>query len=102
MSYEDAGTRQGKPQSAAQPHGLRVEERRALSLSGVEDVESFDEREIVLRCAGSVLVVGGESLSVSRLSVESGDVTVQGRIDSLIYEDALPRRGGLRRRLGLG
>ena len=48
----------------------------------------------LLTAGGTLLVVGGEALSVSRLSVESGDVAIAGRIGSLIYEEAPAGRGG--------
>ncbi len=81
-------------QTPERPHELTLTGRRKLTVSGVDDVERFDEQEIVMRCGGTLLVVGGEELSVSRLSVESGDVSIAGRISSLIYEEAPAGRGG--------
>lgn len=95
MGY-DIGDRSGSAKGApAKQHDLSLESRRRLAVSGVEEVESFDEREVVMRCGGALLVVGGEELSVSQLSVEKGDVTVTGRIDSLVYEEAAAKRSGL-------
>ena len=94
MAYEDGTRSAAKAVKPERPHALHLEGRKTLSVSGVEDVESFDEREIVMRCGGALLVVGGEELSVGKLSVESGDVTVSGRISSLVYEEAAPKRGG--------
>ena len=57
-------------------------------------MESFDEREIVMRTGAGELVISGEELSVSRLSVDSGDVSVQGLISELRYaEPASDGRG---------
>jgi len=81
-------------QTPERPHELTLSGRRKLTVSGVDDVERFDEQEIVMRCGGTLLVVGGEGLSVSRLSVESGDVAIAGRVSSLIYEEAPAGRGG--------
>ena len=89
MSYEERG-RPAAP--ARKPHTLAMEARRQLTLSGVEEVESFDENEIVMTTSCGSLVIRGEGLSISRLSVDAGDVTVSGRIDALSYEE--PARSG--------
>ena len=99
MPYEEALKKTGRPAAAAaaaaKPHLLTLEERGKLSISGVEEVESFDEQEIVMRTVAGGLVVTGEELSVSRLSVDSGDVSVSGRIDALRYEDPAEERRSL-------
>ena len=98
MSYEETG----KSRSTAaprKPHHLTLEDRKILTLSGVEDVASFDESEIVLRTSLGELVIEGEGLSVSRLSVESGDVHVAGYITALQYTESTGERRGLLSRL---
>ena len=72
-------------------HKLTLDGRGHLSVSGVSDVESFDEQTIVMETSGGTLVVNGEELSISRLSTDQGDVNVQGRIDALHYEESRPR-----------
>ena len=94
MSYDES-FKSTKQQTVKKPHNLTLEDRKKLAVSGVEDVESFDEREIVMRTTGGTLVISGEDLSVSRLSVETGDVSVQGLIDSLCYEDNAAEGRGL-------
>ena len=87
MSYDE------KSKTAAavkKPHNLAMEGRRQLSLSGVEEVESFDEHEIIMTTSCGSLIVRGEDLSISRLSVDAGDVNVQGMITSLSYEEVAP------------
>ncbi|MCD7903034.1 MAG: sporulation protein [Oscillospiraceae bacterium] len=88
MSYDGSS----QPRAEAM-HGISMEERKRLSISRVEDVERFDEREIIVHTTEGTLVIGGEDLSISRLSVDSGDVAVQGLISDLHYEDAAPERG---------
>ena len=92
MPYEDKmqDRRQAGPK---RPHNLMMEGRGKLTLSGVDEVESFDEREIVMRTGEGTLYIAGEGLSVSRLSVDSGDVNVQGRVSELRYEETAERRG---------
>ena len=91
---DGGGTNAPARQTSERPHALTLTGRRKLTVSGVDDVERFDEQEIVMRCGGTLLVVGGEGLSVSRLSVESGDVSIAGRVSSLLYEEAPAGRGG--------
>ena len=70
---------------AKRQHGLTLQERAQLSLTGVEDVERFDETEIVLFTAQGRLTVQGHDLRISKYSVESGDLVVQGTVDALGY-----------------
>ena len=73
--------------SAQTAHNAVMEGRRKLSVSGVEDVESFDENEIVMVTALGILVLTGKDLRIEKLSLDSGDVIVEGAIDRLEYED---------------
>lgn len=72
----------------AAAHRLQLEGREKLTVSGVEDVERFDDQCIVLRTGAGVLVVSGESLHIGKLSLDGGELHVDGRIDALTYEDA--------------
>ncbi len=88
MPYEEAGARR----EAA--HHIILEEREQLSVSGVEEVESFDENTIVMYTSRGTLVVRGEGLHIEKLSLDGGDLRVEGEIDSLSYEDDHRERGG--------
>ena len=81
------------------PHHVVIEERKSLTVSGVEDVERFDETMIVMSTVAGTLVVTGEELHIGKLSLEGGELHVDGRIDSLNYEEQGYGRGGLLRRL---
>ena len=81
------------------PHHLILEGREQLSVSGVEEVESFDENTIVMLTSRGTLVVRGEELHIEKLSLDGGDLRVEGSIDSLTYEDGGRERGGLFSRL---
>lgn len=80
-------------------HHLVLEERESLTVSGVEDVERFDETGIVMSTAVGTLVVTGEDLHIGKLSLDGGELHVDGRIDSLTYEDQGSGRGGFLGRL---
>ena len=84
------------PQTA---HRLELDGRESLTVSGVEDVERFDETGIVMSTAAGTLVVTGEDLHIGKLSLDGGELHVDGRIDSLAYEDQGPSRGGFLGRL---
>lgn len=68
-------------------HSVALEGRRKLSVSGVEEVDSFDENTIVMVTASGLLVIRGEALHIEALSLEGGELKVTGDIDSLSYED---------------
>lgn len=80
-------------QSPKRPSNLTLEARRKLTVTGVEEVESFDESEITMRTGEGDLIVRGEGLSISRLNVEGGDVNVLGHIAELRYAERAPERG---------
>ena len=84
------------PQAA---HRLELTGREHLTVSGVEDVERFDETGIIMSTAAGVLVVTGENLHIDKLSLDGGELHVEGRIDSMTYEDGPGERGSLLRRL---
>lgn len=90
------------PQPAAleAPHQLHLDGRARLSMTGVVEVESFDENTIVLITTRGTLIVRGEKLHLQLLRLDGGEVLVDGSIDSLVYEDATPAGGFLARLFG--
>ena len=84
------------------PYGLTLDRREKAVLTGVTDVERFDESEVVLHTHGGRLVLTGTGLHVSSLQLEEGRLLVDGAIDGMMYDGGAPkRRGGfLRRALG--
>ena len=81
MPYESERSR---PEAA---HHLILEDRERLSVSGVEEVESFDETAIVMHTTRGTLVIRGENLHIEKLSLDGGDLKVEGDVDSLTYEN---------------
>ncbi len=79
------------------PHLLTLDNRSLLTLTGVEDVPGFDEQTITVRLSDCTLVVKGASLHISKLSLDSGDVIIDGTISSLQYLGS--SSGSLRSRL---
>ena len=93
MQYEEKRVR---PEAA---HHVILEGRESLTVSGVEEVESFDESSILLSTARGGLEVQGEGLHIEKLSLDGGDLKVDGLINALVYEPRGRERGGLFSRL---
>lgn len=68
-------------------HNVIMESRKKMSVSGVEDVESFDEEEVVLLTQLGTMTVSGSGLHIQKLSVETGEIVVEGTVDSIVYSD---------------
>ena len=77
-------------------HSVLMENRERLTISGVVDVLSFDEETIVSDTEQGVIVIHGVDLHVTRLNVETGDLYIDGEIDSIEYqrEDAFSKNKG--------
>lgn len=84
-------------EGATLPHGLVLKDRKNLTLTGVTEVISFDESCVMLTTGLGTLVIRGSGLQLKNLTLEGGQVAVDGKIDALIYEE--PRQGGWLRRL---
>ena len=80
MAYEES---KGTPQ----PHKLTLDERKRLWVSGVREVESFDEGQVAVQTVKGLLIVGGEGLKVERLEKTAGELTITGQVRSLEYTD---------------
>ena len=68
-------------------HKLILSNRRTGTITGVADVISFDITEILLETEQGMLMIKGSDLHVNRLTLEKGEVDIEGRIDSLAYSD---------------
>ena len=79
------------------PHKLQLNERQQLTMPGVTAVVSFDETTVVLPTGLGTLMVPGQNLQLKTLSLEGGQVAVDGSVSALIYEE--PRQSGGWRRL---
>ena len=76
------------------PQNIILEDRKTLSVSGVSDVDSFDEQTVTVFTELGELCVRGADLHITKLSVETGELTLDGRIDALIYTQEQPKNGG--------
>ena len=74
------------------PHKLTLHERKSLTASGVTEVVSFDENTVVLRTCMGTLEIQGRELALKKLSMDGGEVAVDGHICTLYYVE--PRTTG--------
>ena len=68
-------------------HRFDMNARSTALITGVKEVRSFDEQEVVLEMEQEILVIRGQGLHVGRLNIEKGEVDLTGRVDSLIYSE---------------
>ena len=73
-------------------HSLVLESRNKLSLTTIDEVISFDEDTVSLAVGETVLTITGEGLLVKNLSIDCGEVTVEGNITAMVYFDNAPRK----------
>lgn len=81
-------------------HKLTLDGRSRLQVSGVSDIESFDENTVVLHTTRGTLVVRGRTLHLQMLSLDGGQVCVDGTVDALCYEEEAPSGGFFARLFG--
>lgn len=68
-------------------HGLTINERKSIIVSGVKKIESFDSEEFLMETTLGFLVIKGSELEIIKLDTYQGSVSIKGRIDSLMYFD---------------
>ena len=71
-----------------------LENREKISISGVLDILTFDEEEILLETEDGMLSIKGSDIKVEKLSIDTGEVLAKGNIDSMVYKDEAVRKGG--------
>ncbi len=85
---------QEKIQKPKMPHNIIMENRKKLSLTGVLDIDSFNEQGIIALTELGVLIIKGLDLHINKLNVDSGDVSVEGEIASLVYTNLNDKKTG--------
>ena len=80
-------------------HSVQLDNRERAIITGVEDVDNFNEHEINLVTAAGYLTLTGSDLHISRLSLDEGQLVVEGVISGISYSAMEERSGGLFSRL---
>lgn len=73
-----------KPQTV---HNLILEARKSLSVSGVSDVDSFDDRQVGAFTDMGYLTIKGSNLHINQFNTRTGELSLSGKIDELIYSN---------------
>lgn len=68
-------------------HNVIIENREKISISGVEDVESFDEESMIIHTQMGVITLRGADLHLGKFSVDTGELTIEGELDEIVYSD---------------
>ena len=71
--------------TSLRPHKMIFQNREAGNLTGIRDVVSFDENQVVLDTDMGLLTIKGKELHINRLTLEKGEVDLDGMVDSLVY-----------------
>ncbi len=71
-------------------HTLQLERRKKAIVTGVTDVCSFHENEIIMKLEGQTLFITGQNLHIGKLLPDEGRLDIDGQVDSIVYE--IPRK----------
>lgn len=78
-------------------HNVVIEEKHKISITGVKDVDSFNEEIIVALLEDGEMNIRGTNLHISKLCVETGELFIEGEINSVIYTKEMLRQGFLKK-----
>ena len=81
----------------ASPQNIILENRKALRISGVKDIDCFTESRIVLNTTLGELVIKGEDLHINSLETTTGEFSLNGDVRSLVYNSFRSESGLLSR-----
>ena len=76
------------------PHNVILEDRKSLMITGVSDVDSFDDQTIAVYTDLGEMTIRGTGLHIGKLSLETGELNITGNIFALGYSDNREKQGG--------
>lgn len=88
------GNRTGVKSAGDQKHNLILDDRKSLSMTGVLDVDNYDEHMVTVRTTRGILTVEGDGLHVCRLTLENGELILDGSIAALYYTQESQAQSG--------
>ncbi|MDQ0177895.1 sporulation protein YabP [Bacillus chungangensis] len=90
MNHYQRGSVNESTSRNAQDHDIMMRGRKLLEITGVKQVESFDNEEFLLETAMGFLAIRGQNLQMKNLDVDKGIVSIKGKIFDLVYLDDQP------------
>lgn len=81
------------------PHSVTIEDRGKMTVTGVSDVDSFDEQTMIVYTDMGELTVRGKGLHISRLNTETGELNITGTVSAIAYTDDRTKSTGFLNRL---
>ena len=75
-------------------HCIHMDGREVLSITGVTDVGSFNENEVLLSTEAGGMTIAGMGLHITKLDLDGGSVMIEGLVDAVEYEEAAPQKKG--------
>ena len=85
-----------KKMNSISNQNIYLENREKLNISGVKDVLSFDDQMVILETELGLLTIKGENLRINKLSIDTLDVSIDGKINSLIYSEGSSDKKGVK------
>lgn len=74
-------------------HNLILKDRETLSVTGVIDVDSFNEQNVIAYTDMGELTISGTNLHISKVNLDTGDLSLEGNISGLNYSDKKKETG---------
>lgn len=69
-------------------HNITLKDRSSLVISGVEHIYSFNDNKVEIRTSAGEMVIEGENLDMSKLSIDDKIINITGTINSMVYAKA--------------
>lgn len=73
-------------------HSITLNERKNIMISGVKKIDSFDNEEFLLETTMGYMIIKGESLEIIKLDTYQGNVSIKGKINSLVYMESANKK----------
>ncbi len=68
-------------------HSIHINNRKEIDITGVKDVDSFDNEEFLIETVMGYLLVRGQQLQLKNLNVEETTIQIKGKVSELAYVD---------------
>ena len=73
-------------------HDVSIKSRKRIELTGIDDVLSYDEGEIIAQTKNVGITIEGEGLKIEKFNSEVGELNVNGLINGFYYFHKEPQK----------